>query len=186
MKESNGSIQDEAHSSFAVALVRGRKGTGDPETRVGHCGCCGEMDAPERVPSRLSLESGIPRCASAVGGCLWLVQNSRASSSVDGNGLGQKALGGKKKNQVLEDWLRVCVSCRFVREMLLRVAPRCISLACTDNKANAALLLAVAWHSGWLIGWPAGHPAQAVTCRPLRVDLPFRMSKRNCSENGNL
>jgi hypothetical protein len=97
MKESNGSIQDEAHSSFAVALVRGRKETGDPETRVGHCGCCGEMDAPERVPSRLSLESGIPRCASAVGGCLWLVQNSRASSSVDGNGLGQKALGGKKK-----------------------------------------------------------------------------------------
>jgi hypothetical protein len=27
---------------------------------------------------------------------------------------------------------------------------------------------------------------QAVTCRPPRVDLPFRMSKRNCSEIGDL
>jgi hypothetical protein len=80
-----------------------------------------------------------------------------------------------KKHQVLKKirlwriWLRVCVSCRFVREMLLRVAPRCISLACTDNKANAALLLTVAWLVGWLVGSleaPAGYPGGDMQTAP--------------------
>lgn len=178
-----------------MALVRGRKETGDPETRLAsHAPLGGGNSALLGVAVRWiarnecravflwNLESRSAHLMPA-DVCGWYGIRAPAVTSVNGNGLGQKA-PGIKQIRSWRIWSRVCVSCRFVREMLLGVTPRCVSLACTNNKANAALLLTAAWLVGSLARLRRRLGTQAVTCRPLRVDLPFRRSKRNCRAIG--